>query len=537
MYTVFALCVWGLNLRLAMLSEGNETAGYVADSVRTITAAQSRGYIYDRNYIPLVNGAAVHMAAVMPDDSAVDALAGQTDGASLDLVKEGKPCVIQVRKRRVSTENVRYFDVTTRYSSGESLAHTIGYLDAEGKGVFGLEKSFDSLLSECAGTLTVRFETDGKGQALPGSRITLIDDNYDSKGGVRLTIDAALQTICEEAAEKYSLDCGAIVVLDNETSQILAKASFPSFDPAAVASSLTAENAPFLDRALTPYAVGSVFKVITAAAALESGIAADFSYECTGSIEVGGIRFHCHKREGHGAMDMQSAMEQSCNPYFIALAQQTGGRTLLSMAKALGLGKTIELADGMTAGAGVLPTEEELQNAGSVANFAFGQGSLSAAPLQMAAVYACIANGGVYREPYLLLEQLNNNGDSFAQFIPDAGTRVMSRQTAESLQALLQSTVEQGSGQAAKPKNGTAAGKTATAQSGVYEDGEEVLRTWFCGYFPAKAPQYTVVVMKEDGDSPIADCAPVFREIAERILSMEEQKNAAVPSEEGTTGA
>lgn len=533
-YTIFALCIWGLNLRLAQLSEGDAAAGYVANSTRTITAAESRGYFYDRNYVPLVNAAAVHMAAVLPDEETIDSLADNTDREALDLMEKGKPCLITVNKRRVSTDHVRYFDVTSRYSSGESLAHTIGYLGADGTGVFGLEKSFNQLLSECSGQLRVRFETDGKGQALPGSKITLIDENYDSKGGVRLTIDAGIQKICEDAAKKYLLDCGAIAVLDCKTSQILAKASFPTFDPADIAASLSAEDAPFMDRVLTAYAVGSVFKVVTAAAALETGIDTDYSYECKGYIEIGSIRFHCHNREGHGLMDMKSAMEQSCNPYFISLAQQTGGEVLLSMAKALGLGEEIELADGMISAAGSLPAQEQLQNAGDVANFAFGQGSFSATPLQMAAVYACIANGGVYHEPYLLLEQINNNGDSFAEFIPDAGVRVMSSETAATLQELLKSTVDQGSGQAAKPANGTAAGKTATAQSGVFEDGEEVLRTWFCGYFPAEKPQYTVVVMKEDGESPIVDCAPIFREIAEQLLP-DNTEQMTLPEEEGTT--
>ena len=530
LYTVFALCIWGLNLRVAQLSEGDDTAVYAVQSAKTITAAVSRGYFYDRDYRPLVNGTAVHMAAVIPYDGVEAELVDNTDAASLALLQEGKPCIIPVYTRRVNTQYIRYFDITRRYAAKQSLVHTIGYLNADGIGVAGLEKSFETLLAQCSGELKVRFETDGKGQALPQSEIQLIDENYDSKGGVRLTIDADIQTICEAAAEENDLDKGAVLVLKSDTAEILAAVSVPGYDPENLAASLQDEDAPFLNRTLTSYSVGSVFKVITAAAALEKGISADWQYECTGSIEVGGIVFHCHHRPGHGLMDMRSAMENSCNPYFIALAQQVGSATLLSMTEALGLGEAIELADGFAADSGTLPDGAELQNAGGLANFAFGQGSLSATPLHMAAVYACIANGGVYHTPYLLLEQLNENGDSFARWVPEGGVRVMRTQTAQTLQDLLRSTVEQGSGQAAKPANGTAAGKTATAQSGSYEQGEEILRTWFCGYFPAEEPEYVVVVLKEEGNSPITDCAPIFRAIAEQLLPQ-----ASALEETGTT--
>ena len=112
LYTVFALCIWGLNLRVALLSDGEDTAVYAVQSAKTITAAVSRGYFYDRDYRPLVNGTAVHMAAVIPYDGVEEALADNTDAASLALLQEGKPCVIPVYARRVNTQYIRYFDIT-----------------------------------------------------------------------------------------------------------------------------------------------------------------------------------------------------------------------------------------------------------------------------------------------------------------------------------------------------------------------------------------------------------------------------------------
>lgn len=517
LYLSFAIAVWGLNLRVAYIMNSGYSEAAANNNTRVITVAESRGYIYDRNYYPLVNGETVHKAAVIPYDGIEEELYGNTSAEDIELVKKGKPCVITVDFKRPDTDNIKYFDTVNRYSGGKLASHIIGYTDAENKtGIAGMEKSFDSLLGENSGSFRVRWQTDAKGCVLPNSQIEIIDENYNLKGGVKLTVDNTLQKICTEAAEEYLLEKGAVIVADVKTSEILAAVSIPEYEPNNIAQSLNDPLLPFLTRYLTAYSVGSVFKPVTAAAALESGISEDYEYECSGSINIGGIIFNCHKHDGHGKLNMSGAMAASCNTYFISLAMQTGGEKIKSLAEAMGIGEEIFLTDLIFSDSGKVPSEAELYNAGGVANLAFGQGSLSATPLHMAAIYACIANKGIYTKPYILMQQLNTNGDSFAEYIPEAGTRVMSEETANILNKLLINTVENGSGKSAKPDKKTAAGKTATAQTGIYENGNEVLRTWFCGYYPAENPEYVIVVLKENGDSPITDCTPIFKAVAEK---------------------
>lgn len=177
------------------------------------------------------------------------------------------------------------------------------------------------------------------------------------------------------------------------------------------------------------YNVGSSFKLAVAAAALEEGISPAFSVNCVGGITVAGRIFYCHNRAGHQETDLRRAIEQSCNPYFVKLGQAAGGEQILGMAKALGFGRSTELAPGLTAAAGTLPTESDLQNLHELANFSFGQGKLTATPVQIAAMVSAVANGGMAVTPKLVLGTTADGQTVDYQQQP-AAVRVFSEQTA-----------------------------------------------------------------------------------------------------------
>ena len=265
-----------------------------------------------------------------------------------------------------------------------------------------------------------------------------------------------------------------------------------------------------------------MFKAVVAVAALENGQSEDFAYTCTGAYTVGQTTFRCHLHTGHGAQNMPQAMANSCNPYFISLALCTGAENICTAAQNLGLGASVELADGFYTNPGALPAAEALSAPQDIANLAFGQGALLASPLQMTAVYAAIANGGVYRAPSLMYAKVDASKEIYQRAeLPDA-RRVMSAQTANRVSTLLHYAVENGSGKRAKPSTCSAAGKTATAQSGwINADGTEVTHSWFCGYFPYETPQYAVTVLKENGEGGSADCAPVFQYIADAVTNLQ----------------
>ncbi len=120
------------------------------------------------------------------------------------------------------------------------------------------------------------------------------------------------------------MEKGAVVVMEPSTGQILSMVSLPDYQPNTVAESLSDENSPLINRALCNYNCGSVFKIVSAAAALEAGVDTDFSYTCMGSYTIEDLPFHCHNRLGHGSLDMLQAFGKSCNPYFVNLMTQTG---------------------------------------------------------------------------------------------------------------------------------------------------------------------------------------------------------------------
>lgn len=192
--------------------------------------------------------------------------------------------------------------------------------------------------------------------------------------------------------------------------------------------------------------MGSVFKPVLAAAALEAGLAPE--YDCNGAVVVDGQIFRCAGGVPHGEVDLSAALAKSCNGYFIRLGQQLGAQALLQQAQALGFGRSIGLAEGLTAQSGALPGAEELAQSGQLANFSFGQGSLLATPLQVAAMMNTIANGGVYRAPCLLDCTLDEtSGEELSAFARPQAERVLTEQTAAALRTMLEQTVVEGTAQ------------------------------------------------------------------------------------------
>ena len=306
---------------------------------------------------------------------------------------------------------------------------------------------------------------------------------------------------------------GCILVLDTATAAVRASVSVPCYDPENLADSLQAENSPFLNRALQSYAVGSVFKPVLAAAALEAGLQPVF--ECTGAVVVDGQIFRCAGGVPHGQVDLAAALEKSCNGYFIRLGQQLGAESLLDAAKAFGFGQSLPLAEGFAAEAGQLPTPQELAQSGQLANFSFGQGSLLAAPMQVAALFNTLAADGVYRAPYVLQATLDETtGQPVETLSHPRGRRVISAQNAALLRAMLVQVVQQGTAQDAAGLSGGAGGKTGTAQTGQFTpEGTERCNLWFAGFWPAEKPRYTIVVLQDGAVHTAYSGAAIFAQV------------------------
>ncbi|MCL2106658.1 MAG: penicillin-binding protein 2 [Oscillospiraceae bacterium] len=492
----------------------------------SIVVDSSRGAIYDRRGERLVQAQPLSYAAAKPTPAAAQALRAalseQRWQAAEERLARGGLVALPVDTQLPPCEDIRLLQVYPRYAQRQKqlAAHLIGHLDGSGQGVSGLEKSLDGLLRDASGELSVRLASDALGRALTGAELELSDEGYRSRAGIQLTIDARVQRIAEEAMELHGLEPGAVVVLDAATSEILALASSPGFDPNNVAASLEDPGGPFLNRALQAYPIGSTFKCFVAAAALEQRIPATRRYGCEGMLDVGGRVFRCNREEGHGWPDLSGALEQSCNLYFIQLAQAMEPQPMLDLIASFGFGESQPLAPGYGGGSGNVPDAGALAVPGELANFSFGQGQLLGTPLQMAVATACLANGGVLRAPALIQATVDAAGEETPWPREGGERQVISPETAEALRQMMISAVEQGSGQSARPETGSAGGKTATAQSGTFDAfGQELLLTGFAGFFPAENPRYVISVLRQNGVSGAADCGPVFQRIANAMAA------------------
>lgn len=514
---VLVVLMGGLLLRIAGITVGEISAEAAAvQSRRTFELSKTRAGIFDRNLSPFVNKNPERRILVFPDILDISAMNGFFERDSLaEVFASSLPSVMDIGGNIIEGEGIYNFSFPERYCDDSSAVHIIGYING-GKGVSGIEMGFDEFLSENGKELSATYYTDGTGRLLKSENITINEEKVFEKSGIVLTLDAEIQKAAEKALSE-NLEKGAAVVMDIENGEILACASFPQFDPKNIAKYLDSKNSPFINRAFSAYSVGSTWKLVVAAAALESGILPERTFECTGNIEVDGRIYKCHWEAGHGMIDMEKALEISCNPYFIDLALEIGGGKILETAKNLGFGVPSEFGENYSSSPGNLPSLSELSSKTVLSSFAFGQGTLLATPIQLSALVSAIANGGKAVTPKLVLGTYDKNGNW--KPTPDYSENpVMSEKTADILREMMINVVENGSGENAKPKNGGAGGKTASAQTGQFDkDGNEIIHAWFIGFYPAEKPEFAVVVFAEGMDSGGDFAAPVFRKICENI--------------------
>ncbi len=515
MMAIFGLLV--INIALIVINTELSPSSH-STNTRSITISTSRGMIYDYNMKRLVNSSSRYLTVCLPTTDALNSISKSVTAEEKNQIYEnmtaGKASILTTAEI-FNEPHLKSIEITDRYSYNQPCVHLIGHLDENGKGAMGLEKAYESYLSMQNGELKAVWGVDALNHVLYGDGIEATSNNYLSPAGIQLTINLDIQQIAEAVLADFNIGKGGAVVMDSETAEILACASVPEFDPLDLSSAMSNTDSPFINRAATPYSVGSVFKPFVATAAIENNI--DFTHNCTGSIEINGTHFNCSDSTAHGTVDMTSAMEKSCNTYFISLGQKIGNEKLLSLCADFGFGKSTELADNMYLRSGTLPSAESITSPQALANLCFGQGELLISPVQMATAYCVFANGGYYRPPTLMKGIVDKNSEIIQKVILPDTYRIISESTAKRIDEILESVVSNGNAKKAYSEFAECHGKTATAQSGWYENGVEINHTWFCGYFTVNNKKYVAVIFKEDGVSGSVDCAPVFKELAERV--------------------
>lgn len=528
---VYGACLFLFMVLLCSIWNVSVNASYAAtverQTTRELSFYHGRGDFYDRNGALLTGLQRRVYTVAQPGGEGYQELfdlVSEEDRETLYLESfKLNPFLVEILK---STENLLCFEKPVRYGDYPIAVHTIGYINGAGDGVDGAEKAFDGILKRGGDSSSILCRVCANGKIQIGSEPT----EYLEQGtheGIRLTLDADIQRICEDVAAAL-LPRGAIVVLESSTAKVLANVSMPQYDPENVQESIRKQDTALLDRTVSAYNVGSVFKPFLAALALEEGIDPAETYECRGYIEVNGHIYECAHQTAHGVVDMQGALEKSCNCYFIQLGKKLDLDRLCDMAALLGFGEATPLGGGLAAAAGYFPTRETLNNTGELATFSFGQGQLLATPIQIAAYFNTFANDGVYLSPTLAQGiQDTDTGALTEDWYHPSKIRLLSGTNNEKLKQMLIGVVEEGLAKKAKPAFETAAGKTGTAQTGRFgkdENGDrtELYNSWFAGFYPAENPRYTIVILKDDVTRASDDCTEIFAQLCNRLYFYDE---------------
>lgn len=517
-FAVTALLFSVALIRIAYIQNSALADAAGRQNTRKELISESRGYIYDRNMAPLVNTESYDKSAVIVCDKTNELISGIFKN---DFHPSEGTVIFTDEKINAGSPLSADMTVIRRYPDRLLCPHIIGYLDSDGHGVCGVEKAFDDILSSAGGKLEISYSVDALGKVITGDGLKTLNSSYGSPAGVSLTIDSGIQEIVEHALDSSGIECGSVLVLDCRSFEILASASVPAYDVNNIAASLSDDRSPFIDRNYNAYPVGSVFKPFIAAAAMSSGDTLNDIYTCTGNILAGQQEYGCFNHTAHGGETLFEAIANSCNCYFIDCGLRTGKEAVISTCAKLGFGRETRLFPGLVSSAGNLPSPENISGKAQLANLCFGQGELLAAPLQIAAAYSVLANGGTYTEPYILRRLIGADGKPYAYYKSEYTEKVLDTDICRYIGDCLYNNMLSGTGMNGNPDNTTAAGKTATAQTGRYDNNSvEQLCTWFAGFFPYDKPLYTVVVFDEKGSTASLDCAPVFKEIAEKITDL-----------------
>lgn len=412
-------------------------------------------------------------------------------------------------------------DYVRHYPYGNLLSRFIGFTGYDTQGLAGIEYQYDKYLT--SKSAAIRLFTDAKGNALPH-----VDDEWregDQGATVQLTIDLDVQQVVErelsQAMEKYNAEQALAIVMNPNTGEILALASFPTYDP----SNFEDVKPEIFNRNLPVWMTfepGSTFKIITLTAAIEEGVVdleKDTFYD-RGYTIVEDSRLRCWKREGHGHQTFLQVVENSCNPGFIELGQRVGAEKLLQYIKDFGFG---EPTGSNIAGeaSGILFSKEAF---GPVehATTSFGQG-IAVTPIQQVQAVSAAINGGKLYTPYVVSKIVDSEtGKTIVENKPELKRTVISEETSQKVRHALESVVANGSGRNAYRDGLRIGGKTGTAQkveNGRYKDGDYIVS--FIGFAPSDNPEVVVYVAIDSPKSSVVFgstiAAPIVGQIIEDI--------------------
>ncbi|WP_144024347.1 peptidoglycan D,D-transpeptidase FtsI family protein [Paenibacillus borealis] len=415
---------------------------------------------------------------------------------------------------------VRVLPFSRRYENEASGRQWLGYMSEASKtkakdsptglrtpltGTDGLEKTLEPLL-QGVGHTEAYAQVDARGNRLPGSPIKVkAPGNPYYPLSIYTTIDKQLQAGIEQLVTEAGLKEGAVVVLDTKNGDIQAMVSLPFYNP----GHISPEGGEWNNRALQAAAPGSIFKIVTAAAALEAGITSpDEKFYCSGHYDKYGLS--CQNGKGHGSLTLAQGFAVSCNTVFASLAERLSGAQLQATALALGLGRDVGWQAKDTLGLpllrplageqpGTIFTTLLPDDGGARVQTAIGQRDVRVTPLQAANLVVTLLHGGKVRAPRILQRVAFRNGQTLKELpghLAPASAGQISESTSRLLLSWMRLVVTEGTGRHLQEAHWPLAGKSGTAQTLV--KGAPRNNQWFIGYGPVNRPRYAVSIAVEN---------------------------------------
>lgn len=591
-----AALITGLAARMYYLQvmEADKYAMQAEDNrITTRLLAPPRGLILDRNGVAMAINQQNYRVMVVAEqtpslDYTLDALSkiiaiGEGERARIHKEARRRRSFVPVSVRENLTwEEVARVEVNapdlpgividvgqSRYYPMESLgAHILGYVAAVsendltddpleelpgfriGKG--GVERVYDMALRGRAGTSSLEVNSVG--------RVHRELERKEGEPGIdlNLTLDIRLQ---QYAAQRLGDESAAVVVMDILTGDVIVMASTPSFDPNSFNRGLSNDEwkeltanprSPLTNKVIAgQFAPGSTFKLVTALAALESrDITPDMRVLCTGHMQLGNIKFHCWKKEGHGSQDLISGIKNSCDVYFYEVARRVGFEKIAEMARRFGLGAPTGI-DLPSERPGLIPDRAWKRKAlkqpwhpGETLINAIGQGYVTATPLQLAVMTARIANGGYGVVPHVARDQVIEKS-VHPRPASDWPNLEVSRQSLALVRKGMFAVSNEPGGTAYKARitqeGMWLSGKTGSAQvrritmrereTGVKKNEQlpwkERDHALFVAYAPEENPRYSIAVVVEHGGGGSAVAAPIARDIMLEVQKRDLARNTA----------
>ena len=447
------------------------------------------------------------------------------------------------------TTGVNIDEDTKRYYPNNELAsQIIGFCGSDNQGLNGIEAKFDKLLVGEKGKISRA--TDAKGAELEGTS----EKYVASKNGkdLILSIDWSIQSIVEKYLKQACIDnvCtdgGNIIVMNPKTGDVLAMATYPNYNLNSPYEPNTEELKSVWDslskdeknnslqkmwrnKAIADsYEPGSTFKLITASAALEEGITTtdkEGEFNCTGSIEVGGVRIKCWRYyRPHGAQSLREGLMNSCNPVFIGLGQKLGKDKYYEYLEKFGL--LSKTGIDLPGEANSIFLDKAKVGPVELGTISFGQ-RFEITPIQLITAVSAIANKGIMNEPRIVKKSIDTETGEIEEYPVVEKGRVISEKTANDVLNMMESVVAQGTGKNAQVKGYTVGGKTGTSEDGVNTN---KYVTSFIGVTPISDPELVILITLynptgEGGHQGGGVAAPIASQVLTDILAyMEVEKD------------